>query len=196
MPRSIEASPASTRVRTVARKGYVDMKPLRTFLTLALFLACAAVVAGAFKQEDASVQSREQNFREYVTLLRADIKAERKDIITQMMHFDTAEAEAFWPIFEQYDRELTKIGDVRVNLMVDYARDYENLTEDQADALMSKALDLEAQRVMLKKKYFDRMKTAISAAEAAKFFLVENQMQHLIDLQVSALLPTVQTASK
>jgi hypothetical protein len=49
---------------------------------------------------------------------------------------------------------------------------------------------------MLKKKYFDKMKTEIGATQSAKFFLIENQMQHIVDLQISAELPTVQTASK
>jgi hypothetical protein len=48
---------------------------------------------------------------------------------------------------------------------------------------------------MLKKKYFDKMKTTLSATQAAKFFLVENQIQHIVDLQISAGLPVVQTAS-
>jgi vacuolar-type H+-ATPase subunit D/Vma8 len=82
-----------------------------------------------------------------------------------------------------------------MQLIVDYARNYENLTDEQADALMTKAFELEAQRAALKKKYFDKMKTALSATQAAKFFLVENQIQHIVDLQISATLPVVQTAS-
>ena len=38
-----------------------------------------------------------------------------------------------------------------MKLIVDYARNYENLTNEQADALMSKAFELEAQRAILKK---------------------------------------------
>jgi hypothetical protein len=72
---------------------------------------------------------------------------------------------------------------------------YENLTNEQAEALMSKAFELEAQRATLKKKNFDKMKTALSATQAAKFFLVENQIQHIVDLQISAGLPVVQTSS-
>jgi hypothetical protein len=111
------------------------------------------------------------------------------------MQFNDSDATKFWPIFQQYDAELTTIGDGRMKLIVDYARSYENLTNEQADALMSKAFDLEAQRAILKKKYFDKMKAQLSATQAAKFFLVENQIQHIIDLQISASLPVVQTTS-
>jgi hypothetical protein len=146
--------------------------------------------------QEASFGQREQNFREYVTLLRTDVKAERKNIITQMMQFDADDAAVFWPIFQEYDTELTEIGDGRVQLIMDYARNYENLSDDQADMLMTKAFELEGQRAVLKKKYFDRMKKAIGAGQAAKFYLIENQLQHIVDLQISAELPTVKTASK
>lgn len=158
-------------------------------------VALAAVAASIGRAQEESFDAREQNFRAYVTLLRPDIKAERKDIINAIMQFNDSDATKFWPIFQQYDAELTTIGDGRMKLIVDYARNYENLTNEQADALMSKAFELEAQRAILKKKYFDKMKAQLSATQAAKFFLVENQIQHIIDLQISASLPVVQTAS-
>ncbi len=158
-------------------------------------VALAAVAASIGRAQEESFDAREQNFRAYVTLLRTDIKAERKDIINAIMQFNDSDATKFWPIFQQYDAELTTIGDGRMKLIVDYARNYENLTNEQADALMSKAFELEAQRAMLKKKYFDKMKAQLSATQAAKFFLVENQIQHIIDLQISASLPVVRTAS-
>src|SRR2546421_3427068 len=170
------------------------MKSARTVMVIAI-VALAAVAASIGRAQEESFDAREQNFRAYVTLLRTDIKAERKDIITAIMQFNDSDATKFWPIFQQYDAELTTIGDGRMKLIVDYARNYENLTNEQADALMSKAFDLEAQRAILKKKYFDKMKAQLSATEAAKFFLVENQIQHIIDLQISASLPVVQTTS-
>jgi hypothetical protein len=162
---------------------------------LIAIVALAAVAASIGRAQEESFDAREQNFRAYVTLLRTDIKAERKDIINAIMQFNDSDATKFWPIFQEYDAELTTIGDGRMKLIVDYARNYENLTNEQADALMSKAFELEAQRAILKKKYFDKMKAQLSATQAAKFFLVENQIQHIIDLQISASLPVVQTAS-
>jgi chaperone required for assembly of F1-ATPase len=170
------------------------MKSAKTLMVVALLAAPLVAASLEFTQEE-SFDSRELNFREYVTLLRSDVKAQRKDIITQLMEFSDSDAAKFWPLFEQYDGELAKIGEGRVQLIVDYARNYENLTNDQADALMSKAFELEAQRAQLKKKYFDKMKAAVSATQATKFFLIENQMQHIVDLQISAELPVVKTAS-
>jgi hypothetical protein len=170
------------------------MKSARILLIGALLAVPMCAAAVAITQEDSS-NTREQNFRAYAMLLRADLKTQRKEIITQLMQFDDEDAAKFWPIFAQYDAELSKIGDGRLELIVEYARNYQNLTNDQADTLMSKAFELEAQRAQLKKKYFDRMKEALSATQATRFFLVENQIQHIIDLQISSGLPVVQTTA-
>jgi hypothetical protein len=172
------------------------MKSLKIFAVAALFVVPALAARVALSQQDSGSQTREENFREYITLLRADIKAQRKDIIAELMQFDDEDDAKFWPLFEQYDAELAKMGEGRTQLIIEYSRNYENFTDSKADTLMSKAFEMEAQRTMLKKKYFDIMKGSIGAARAAKFFLIENQIQHLVDLQISAQLPTAQVPSK
>lgn len=165
----------------------------RAFLLMPLLAGTIAFSQAPSSQED--FDAREMNFRAYALLLRQDVKAERKQIITDIMQLDEADAAKFWPIFDQYDAELTTIGDDRLQLIVDYARNYQHLTDEQANSLMNRGFDLEARRALLKKKYFDEMKTALSATQAARFFLIENQMQHIIDLQISAQLPVVPVSS-
>jgi hypothetical protein len=139
-----------------------------------------------------SGDNRELNLRAYAELLRKDMKMQRAAIITEIMQFSDAETATFWPLFGQYDAELTKLADGRVDIIDDYINNYSNITDEKADSLMSKAFDLEAQRAQLKKKYFNIMKAALSAKTAARFFQVENQMQHVIDLQIAASLPAMQ----
>jgi hypothetical protein len=153
------------------------------------------LTAAARTQEKAS-SDKELNLRAYTELLRADVKAKRVAIITEIMQFDDTEAASFWPIFRAYDLELSKIGDGRISLIGDYIDNYENITDQKADQLMTQVFALEAQRAELKKNYFDKMKKTLSPVTAARFFQIENQIQHIIDLQVSASLPTMQQASK
>jgi len=153
------------------------------------------ITAAARTQEKAS-SDKELNLRAYTELLRADVKVKRVAIITEIMQFDDTEAASFWPIFRAYDLELSKIGDGRISLIEDYIDNYENITDHKADQLMTQVFALEAQRAELKKKYFDKMKKALSPVTAARFFQIENQIQHIIDLQISASLPTMQQASK
>ena len=167
-------------------------------LLMAWLVVLPLVIAGAaFAQEQASKdKDKDLNLRAYIELLRADVKAQRVQIITEIMQFDDTEAAAFWPIFRQYDLELSKIGDGRAEIIHDYVKNYQNMTDEKADELMSKVFVLEGQRAEVKKRYYDILKKAVSPITAARFFQVENQMQHIIDLQISASLPTMQEASK
>src|SRR6267143_1825140 len=94
------------------------MKSARTVMVIAI-VALAALAASIGRTQEESFDAREKNFRAYVTLLRTDIKAERKDIINAIMQFNDSDATKFWSIFQQYDAELTTIGDGRMKLIID-----------------------------------------------------------------------------
>jgi hypothetical protein len=137
----------------------------------------------------AASQSETLNLTAYAELLRSDIRAEKVAILTEMMQFTEAEDAAFWPIYREYDNELAKLGDERVALIADYAKNYDTLTDEVADRLATRALDLESRRQAVKAKYYGRMRTALKPRTALRFLQVEHQLQLLIDLQISAALP-------
>jgi uncharacterized membrane protein len=167
------------------------MKSVKKLL-VAILVVPMLVASAAFTQDSSTSDDRELNLRAYTELLRADVKAKRVAIITEIMQFSDADAATFWPLFRDYDHELSKIGDTRVQLISDYIKNYDDMSNEKADELATTAFALEAQRAQLKKKYFDVMKNALSAKTAARFFQVENQMQQVVDLQISANLPALQ----
>jgi hypothetical protein len=140
----------------------------------------------------AAPDAREVNLRAYVELLRADVRGQKVAILTEMMDFTEKEDATFWPIYREYDVELSKINDDRVTLIQEYAKNYEKMTDAVADRIASGALGLEGRRHALKQKYYDRLKSALSPKLAARFLQVENQLLMIIDLQISAALPVVQ----
>ena len=108
-----------------------------------------------------------------------------------MMDFTDQEDAKFWPIYREYDGELSKSNDDRVTLIQEYAKNYEQMTDAVADRIAIGALGLEGRRHALKLKYYDRLKAALSPKTAARFLQVENQLLMILDLQISAALPVV-----
>jgi hypothetical protein len=159
------------------------------FLAAALVAAMASAQGRPAPAPPASQQAQTLNLTAYAELLRSDIRAEKVAILTEMMEFTEAEDAAFWPIYREYDNELAKLGDERVALIADYARQYDTLTDAAADSLAKRALDLEVRRQAVKAKYYDRVRTALKPRTALRFLQVEHQLQLLIDLQISAALP-------
>jgi hypothetical protein len=130
----------------------------------------------------AAPQTETLNLTAYAELLRSDIRAEKVAILTEMMEFTEAEDTVFWPIYREYDNELAKLGDERVALISEYAKNYETLTDEVADRLATRALDLESRRQAVRAKYYARMRTALKPRTALRFLQVEHQLQLLIDL--------------
>ncbi len=141
--------------------------------------------------QPAEADARDVNLRAYVELLRSDIRSQKVAIITEVMQFTEQEDAKFWPIYREYDVELSAINDSRVDLIKEYAANYEQLTDAIADKLALGVLDLENRRHELKQKYYERVKTALSPKTAARFLQVENQILMILDLQISAALPVV-----
>ena len=139
----------------------------------------------------AAADTRSLNLTAYAELLRSDVRAEKVAILTEVMEFTEAEDKVFWPIYREYDAEMATLGDERVALVADYARNYTTLTDAMAQTLGTRALDLEARRHAVKAKYYQRFATALSPRTSLRFLQVEHQLQLLIDLQISAALPIV-----
>jgi len=161
----------------------------RALLLLVLVTLPALPAAGG--QSTPADQTRTLNLTAYAELLRGDIALQKAAIITQVMGFTETEDKAFWPIYRDYDTQMAKLADERVALVADYAKVYEQMTDDAAEALARKALDLERRRQEARDKAYDRVKGALNARTALRFLQVEHQLQQLIDLQISASLPIV-----
>jgi hypothetical protein len=127
----------------------------------------------------------------YIELLKSDLRTQKVAVITESMRFTDEGSAAFWPIHREYELELSKIIDDRIELIKDYAQNYDNLTNEKAKEIAGKVFDLEKRRTKLKKKYFKKFEKALSAVVAAKFVQVENQINLLIDLQIASELPLI-----
>ncbi len=153
--------------------------------------ACALLVLPAIAagQTTAPSEAASLNLTAYAELLRADVRAEKVAILVEVMGFSDAEDKAFWPLYREYDAEMTKLGDERIALIAEYAAQYDSLTDAAAERLAAKALDLEARRQAAKARSYQRIKGALSPRTALRYLQVEHQLQLIIDLQISASLP-------
>ena len=161
-------------------------------MTLSTLVATTLLLGAVPAPQLAQQQPRELNLSAYAELLRSDIRSQKIAILTQVMGFTEAEDSAFWPIYREYDAEMSRLGDERIALIAAYAQHYSELTDEGAATIASKALDLENRRNAALAACFERVKKALSPRTALRFLQVENQLRLLIDLQISAALPVLE----
>ena len=135
--------------------------------------------------------AQKKNLQAYVDLLRSDVRQQKAQIMGAVLVLSAGDAAKFWPIYSEYDTELTKLNDQRVENIKEYARTYNEMTDEKADELIQKSLAYQKQRVELLAKTYDRVKQAVGGVTAARFAQIEHQLLLIIDLQITSSLPIV-----
>jgi hypothetical protein len=142
--------------------------------------------------QSTTADAKEKNIQEYIELIRSNVRDEKSQIMGAVMQLNVDDAAKFWPIYSQYDAELTKLNNLRVGNIQDYANNYSQMTDAKADELIQRSLDYQKQRGELLVRYYQVMKQSVGAVTAARFLQVEHQLLLIIDLQIASSLPIVQ----
>ena len=137
----------------------------------------------------AADDTHEKNLQEYIEPLRSNVRQNKAEIMGAVMQLSAADAAKFWPIYADYTEELTKVTDLRVANIEEYAKSYNDLTDEKADELVQNAMRYQKSRAELLAKYYDKMKQALGGVTAARFLQVESQLLLIIDLQIASSLP-------
>jgi len=167
--------------------------------TLKIQMFCAGIVAGAlwFGAPPAGAQPAKANegddARAYLEMLRSDFNGTKIRTINQVMKLTAPEAEAFWPVYREYEKELAAVGDQKLALIREFFTHYKSGTLDnQNSKKMAEAwLKNNQARLDLWKKYHRKISKAVSAVRAAQFLQVENQMALFVDMTIASEMPAI-----
>lgn len=136
-----------------------------------------------------ATETQKKNIEEYIELLGENVWDVKAQLMGAVLQLDAEDAAKFWPIFDEYNSELTKLHDsMRANAKI-YSREYSQLTHDKADQVIKAALDHRRLQIELLARYHERVKQALGSITAARFVEIEHQLLLLIDLQLLASLP-------
>ena len=144
------------------------------------------------KKPASLITDQESNFRTYFELLRSDVTKNRAQIVGEVMQLRARDAAKFWPIYAEFEAEYKKFGYGVLASILNYAADYNDMTPQVADQLATRLLDIEQERSNLKRRYYQKFKAALDPVTAAKFIQVENQIERILDLQISSQLPVIE----
>jgi hypothetical protein len=126
-------------------------------------------------------------------LLRRDIRSVKKQLIAANLTLSGNEAAKFWPVYDQYSTELSKINDTRIVIIKEYGDAYGSLTDEQADNLIRRWLDTDIAAASLRQKYVPIFRNVLPGKTAATFFQLDRRISMMIDLQLTSQLPLVQS---
>jgi len=127
-----------------------------------------------------------------IQLMRSDVQADKNEIILATMQFTDTESKAFWPVYRDYARDQHLIADDRIQLIKDYAADYDSMDDAKANDLFHRMSNIEDKTSKLRGDYWPKFVKALGAKRAAKFYQVDNRLNLIINLQLSSAIPLIQ----
>ena len=167
----------------------------KNFLVITLMLVAFAATSSALGQNSSSAKkdaaksstaddASQPKPDDFIELLRKDVRSQKKQIIAENMDLTDAEAEKFWPVYDQYATEFSRIYDTKIGLLKDYAENYRTMTGEQAENYIRKRAEVEQSIMQLRLKYVPAFRKVLSGRETALFYQLDWRLGLAIDVEL------------
>ena len=124
-------------------------------------------------------------------LVREKIKADKKLVVAEAMALTETESKAFWPVYEAYQADNSKINQRTVKLIQDYAASYKAMTDAVAGKLLDEAIAIERDRSALFASYRPKFSAVIPATKVARYYQIENKIRAALSYELADKIPLV-----
>jgi hypothetical protein len=134
--------------------------------------------------------SHAQSSQSDVDIIQAKFGLDKKVAVANFMKLGD-DADAFWKLYNEYELERQKIGKERIDVIIDYAENYPNISEDKILELYKRSTDIKRSFDKLQRTYFERMKKEIGVSKAAQFWQLENYFSAMIQANIYSQIPFI-----
>ena len=126
-------------------------------------------------------------------ILRDKIRADKKLVVATNMELTESEAKNFWPIYDQYQKDLQNINGRILAVLESYAADLKgkSLTDDKAKKLIDEALAIEQAEANLKSTYAPKLGKALPVRKVARYLQIENKIRAVVKYDLAQGVPLV-----
>ena len=127
-------------------------------------------------------------------ILREKLGADKKLLIAGNLALTESEAEKFWPMYEDYQKELGRLNRRLEALINTYAQAYRAGTLDDSSAkeLVQQAIAIDKDTIALDEKYVKRLDGAIPVIQMARYIQMENKIRALIKYELFGGIPLIE----
>ncbi|HSF68112.1 MAG TPA: hypothetical protein VLA67_11865 [Nitrospiraceae bacterium] len=126
-------------------------------------------------------------------ILLQKVKADKKLLVAGNMDLSDAEGKNFWPIYDNYQKELDQINQRLGKTIMEYADAFNKgpIPNDTAKKLLNDVLTIEEAEIKLKRTYADKVGKVLSPAKTARYIQIENKIRALLKMELAANIPLV-----
>ncbi len=127
-----------------------------------------------------------------IAISRALINDKRNTALAFNMSFTDEERDAFWPLYRKYREAMTNVGSRKLDVIIDYAEHYENMTQDKARDLLDRHMIYEEQALKVKQLYIKKFRRILPNTKVTRLFQLENRMDDAIAMKLAEGIPLME----
>jgi len=126
-------------------------------------------------------------------ILRDKIKADKKLLVSSNMELTESEAKGFWPIYDEYQKELQKINQRMAKVLESYADDNrsKSLTDDKAKKLIDEAVSVEQAEANIKSTFAPKLSKVLPVKKVVRYLQIENKIRAVVRYDIAQGVPLV-----
>ncbi len=127
-------------------------------------------------------------------IIHEKLKADKKLIVAKYMELTESEAKKFWPVYEEYQKDLQRSNERMRSLLQSYAADYrsKSLTDEKAKKLLDEWIAIEQDEGKRRGVFAPKVLQALPPKKAARYLQIENEYRILLRYDLAATVPLVQ----
>ncbi|MDW8850833.1 hypothetical protein SD960_12065 [Flavobacterium sp. MMLR14_040] len=126
-----------------------------------------------------------------VILVQSLYGKSKGDIIKDYLNLPEPQATAFQAVYDNYEAERKALGQKKMQIINDYAINYDKITDEKADELAKNNLKNNVDFEKLLSKAYGKAKKAVGPINAAKFIQLEQYFQTTIRSAVQDEIPFI-----
>jgi hypothetical protein len=131
----------------------------------------------------------------YIQALKSDIRNSTRKIMEVNMQLTEKEAALFWPIYDRYDYDMSKLNFERASIYEFYADNYKTLSDEQAKDIVRRFYHVDRWTLSLNERYSREMAKVLPMRTVLRFLQIERQVDRLVSLKIMAETPLVPKAA-
>jgi len=166
-------------------------KTIYAVLCLSFVVAISTSIVYAQQAASQPKVSADQVADDTVQLMRQDIRSQRKKIVAANLPLTEAEAVKFWPVYDRYVVDHSKIYDTRYALIKEYAQNYNTITDEQANSFIKRWTTTEQEMAQLRLQWMPEFEKVISPKKTAMFYQIDRRLGLMVELQLSSQIPLI-----
>jgi hypothetical protein len=122
-------------------------------------------------------------------ILVQKLRADKKLLVAENMSLTESEAKAFWPVYEEYQKEMEgmqgKVGD----LVERYAENYQKMTDEEAKGLLEDYMSMEGKHLDMRKAFLPKFRAVLPEVKVVRYYQIENKIRAALNYELAALIP-------